>query len=227
VTTYARVASAVAAVRLTVRGGFAPLPSDGVPARSDGRPAQTLVLVGMTSETHWQAFRASAEFHDGAADPLDRWSHRVLTAIARESDGWLLEPSGGPPWWPFQRWAQRAQAVYPSPLGLLIHPSYGLWHAYRGALAFAEPFETPRREAQPSPCANCPDRPCLAGCPVGAFGAEGLAVADCAGFLRSDRGEACLASGCLARRACPIGRAAAHAPDQARFHLQAFLQNRA
>ena len=46
-----------------------------------------------------------------------------------------IYPFGGPPYWPFQRWAQRAEAVFPSPLGILIHPEYGLWHAYRAALA--------------------------------------------------------------------------------------------
>ena len=38
----------------------------------------------------------------------------------------------------------RAEAVAPSPLGILIHPDYGLWHAYRGALAFAERLALPR-----------------------------------------------------------------------------------
>ena len=53
------------------------------------------------------------------------------------------------------RWAQRAEPLHPSPLGVLIHPVHGLWHAYRGALAFAEPIELPPRADLPSPCASC------------------------------------------------------------------------
>src|SRR4030095_137820 len=49
------------------------------------------------------------------------------------------------------RWAMRAEAVAPSPLGILIHPDYGLWHAYRGALAFAERLALPPRGARPLP----------------------------------------------------------------------------
>ena len=30
-----------------------------------------------------------------------------------------------------------------SPLGILIHPDWGLWHSYRGALAFRERLDLP------------------------------------------------------------------------------------
>jgi hypothetical protein len=32
-----------------------------------------------------------------------------------------------------------------------------------------------------------------------------------------------MSGGCLARRACPVGREYAYDPAQARFHMQAFL----
>ncbi len=31
-----------------------------------------------------------------------------------------------------------AEGLKPSPLGLLMHPEYGLWHGYRGAILFGE-----------------------------------------------------------------------------------------
>ena len=45
-------------------------------------------------------------------------------------------PRTGRPWLPFQQWARKAEPVHVSPLGVLIHPDYGLWHSYRGALCF-------------------------------------------------------------------------------------------
>jgi ferredoxin len=60
--------------------------------------------------------------------------------------------------------------VFPSPIGLLVHPRWGLWHAWRGALAFPAPIDLPPLLQAPNPCTLCP-RPCLTGgrqaCPVG------------------------------------------------------------
>lgn len=133
-----------------------------------------------------------------------------------------LFPFGGPPYLPFQRWAMRAEAVAPSPLGVLIHPDHGLWHAYRGALAFAELLALPPRDSRPRPCDSCADRPCLSACPVGAFRDGRYDVPTCMSHLEQPAGEACMSAACLARRACPVGREGAYDPAQARFHMQAF-----
>jgi epoxyqueuosine reductase QueG len=109
---------------------------------------------------------------------------------------------------------------------MLIHPRFGLWHSYRGALAFAAEIATPERPEIASPCSTCAERPCLTTCPVGAFTPAGYDVEACADWLRSAKGGACLAGGCLARRACPVGREFAHTAEQAAFHMRAFLAAR-
>ena len=124
---------------------------------------------------------------------------------------------------PFIAWAKRAGPARESPLGLLIHPDHGLWQAYRGALLFAEALALPVADARPRPCEACADKPCLAACPVGAFDGARYDVAACAGHLATSAGADCLSRGCLARRACPVGRALAQEPDQAAFHMSAFL----
>jgi hypothetical protein len=106
---------------------------------------------------------------------------------------------------------------------MLIHPVYGLWHAYRGALALRERLPLPAAETGAYPCDGCVDKPCLATCPVSAFGPGGYDVAACVGHIRTPQGEDCLALGCRARRACPIGRAYVYDPPQAEFHMEAFL----
>lgn len=187
------------------------------------RRVRTLVLVGMAGRNGWDAFAGSPEGRDGLPHPLDRFSRRVISALAGELGAEALFPFGGPPYWPFQQWARRAEPVHPSPIGVLIHPSYGLWHSYRGALGFAEALAVPAFEASPSPCETCDGRPCLSACPVGAFALQGYDVPACVAHLRSAVGAECMTRGCLARRACPVGREHTHGPEQAAFAMRAFL----
>ncbi len=208
---------------LLLRGAFHPGAADGVPDLADGRPARTLVLLGNAGPGLWPAFAAAPEFADGQADPLNRWSRRVIGVLAARFDARAVFPFGAPPHRPFIAWAKRAEPVAESPLGMLIHPDHGLWHAYRGALALAEAIALPPRDARPRPCDDCFDRPCLAACPVGAFSAPGYDVAACVGHIAGPAGADCLDLGCRARRACPVGREAQYGPAQARFHMAAFL----
>ena len=187
---------------------------------------RTLLLVGTTGRRGWEAFAASPEARDGLCDPLDRFSRRVIGNLAGVLDAVALYPFGGPPYWPFQRWAQRAEPVHPSPIGVLIHPVYGLWHSYRGALGFADAIALAPFDRARSPCNSCRERPCLQTCPVGAFSSQGYDVDACARWLRLAAGMDCMAHGCLARRACPVGREYAHASDQASFSMRAFLSAR-
>jgi hypothetical protein len=206
---------------LRLSGGFAPGPQDDVPPLDDARPARTLYLVGHAGPAMWAAFSRSAPADD---HPLDRWSRQVLDDVAGRFGGLALLPGDGPPWLPFQRWAQAGDAVYPSPIGLLIHPEYGLWHGYRGALAFAESLPLPIRDPRPSPCESCAQRPCLSTCPAGAFGPEGYDVPACTGHLALPAGADCLQTGCRARRACPVGRDYHYPADQAALHMAAFFR---
>ena len=137
------------------------------------------------------------------------------------------------PYLPFQRWAQRAEACHASPLGMFIHPKYGLWHGYRGALAFAERLVLPAADKRPSPCISCSEKPCLNSCPVDAFrplkdGRGGTIVHYdvrlCVKHLGTPAGKDCMQLGCRARRACPEGMSARYQPDQAKFHMRAFLK---
>jgi hypothetical protein len=185
---------------------------------------RTIVIAGTVGRDGWEAFAASPEASDGLADPLDRWSQRLIESLAAELGAKALFPFGGPPFLPFQQWAQRAEPVHFSPIGLLIHPYYGLWHAYRGAIGFPEEFAVPWPALAPSPCETCSGRWCLKTCPVGAFSEAGYDVAACAGHLRSAAGGDCMDFGCRARRACPVGADHAYGPEQANFLMRAFLR---
>ena len=215
----ARITAAVHSAGLSPRGAFHPGEGDGVPPFAPGTPARSVVLAGNAGPLMWRTFAAARA---GGTLTLDDWSKRVLSGLAADLGARAVFPFERPHL-PFQRWAMRAGPCHPSPLGLLIHPDYGLWHAFRGALLFAERLELPPPEARASPCASCTARPCLSACPVGAFGASGYDVPACAGHLARAGEPACMDIGCLARHACPVGADYRYAPEQARFHMLAFL----
>jgi hypothetical protein len=215
------VVAAIEGTGLVSRGAFKLEDHERTGALADIR---TIVLAGMAGRDGWSAFVASPEASDGLDDPLDRWSRRVIEALGRELGAKALFPFGGLPFWPFQQWARRAEPVHPSPIGILIHPRYGLWHSYRGALGFREAFDIPELTVVPSPCDSCSGRWCLKTCPVGAFSGAGYDVAACVGHLQSVAAGDCMGGGCLARRACPVGAEHAYGHGQANFIMRAFLR---
>jgi hypothetical protein len=201
---------------LVLLGGFHPEPADQVPGE-----AATVLMLGNVGSAIYPHLRASPEA--ALADPLDRWTRRVVGELAARLPAVPLFPFDGPPFHPFQRWARRADPRFaPSPLGLLIHEAFGLWAALRAALLLRERLDLPPVAAAASPCATCATRPCLATCPVGAFGPGHYDVAACRTHLGRPGGQACMTSGCLARHACPVGRAYAYSQAHAAFHMQAF-----
>ena len=222
---YRAIEGACTAAGLLALGGFRPAADDGAPAGT-----ATLVLVGNAGPAMWQAFSEamSPETRASARHPLDDWTRRVVGAIAGELGATAVFPFDGPPYPPFQRWALKSGGVFASPIGTLIHPEFGLWHAYRGALAFPERLALPAPPAAASPCDGCAAKPCLSACPVDAFRIETSLparydVPGCVAHVTSTAGTDCLGGGCIARRACPVGRDYAYGPEQARFHMRKFL----
>ncbi len=185
----------------------------------------TAVIVGNASKSpsfdFWPTFENQQPIDE---NPLESWTRNVLGAIAKDLRADVLYPFDGPPYIPILTWAERAETVSQTPFGPLIHPEYGLWHAYRGVLLFTEKIDLPAFEKAPSPCETCADQPCLSTCPVEAIQDRNFNVEACAGFLASPEGAVCFKGGCLARRACPIGQNHIYEPAQAAFHLQAFLE---
>lgn len=209
----AEIGERLAPLGLAVCGGFHPGPRDGAP-----KGMGTLLLVGADGERLWPVFAAAPEHSDGVPDPLDRWSRRVLTAVAAGFGGRAVFPFEGPPYPPFIAWAARGEHSRPSPVRLPVSPVRGLWASYRGALALPGRLELPLTPAT-DPCLGCP-APCLTACPVVALTASGYDVDACVAHVGDAGGTACRL-GCLVRRACPVGEAPPL--PQRRFHMDAFV----
>lgn len=207
---------------LILRGGFNFASDVSPPAGASGIPAKSVVLVGNAGAGYWPHFSAWRSTQPAnTANPLDMWSRMVIGAVAGQFGARAVSPSDRP-YLPFQQWAARAEKLKPSPLGILMHPDYGLWHAYRGALLFD--VEVPIQEpARPSHlCDLCVGKPCLKSCPVDAYSAAGFAYGDCVGHVRGPKGGACRDGGCLDRNACPYGVGYRYPPGVQAFHMAAF-----
>lgn len=224
-----RAAAALAPSGLILRGGLNFSESDGAPDGPAGRPARAVLLVGNGGAAYWRHFsRWRARLAEPVANPLDTWS-RLAIGRAAEAVGALVAMPNDRPYPPFQQWAKRAEGLKPSPLGLMMHPRFGLWHAYRGALLLDVeiPIQALRKLNQVAadpihPCDLCIGKPCLNACPVSAYSTDGFAYQACLAHVRGPNGAACRDGGCLARNACPEAAEWRYPAEVQAFHQRAF-----
>src|SRR4051794_19283232 len=113
---------ALSASGLILLGGFRPDDRDGVSPPTDGATVGTVLMVGNAGPAMWERFTAG---RPGGPSPLDSWTRTVLTGVADRFGARAVFPFDRP-FLPFQKWAMRAGSCHPSPIGMLIHPEFGL-----------------------------------------------------------------------------------------------------
>ncbi|GAA6180001.1 hypothetical protein NBRC116594_14390 [Shimia sp. NS0008-38b] len=181
----------------------------------------TLVLLG-TGRDFWPTFTAAPEYLDGKPHPIDRWSKRVIGALAKAFDGDCQFPSDGPPYPPFIAWALKSGRFFQSPVGMLVHDTVGLMISMRGAVLIEDTLTLPSPPLSRSPCDTCA-APCTSACPVGALSAtNAYDVAACHSFLDTPDGDACMSHGCHVRQICPLSNGAHRPAAQSALHMKAF-----
>ncbi|WP_407495119.1 ferredoxin [Pseudooceanicola sp. MF1-13] len=199
----------------------AALGTDKCATRDDLPPGtQTLLMLSPDEPRFWPMFIDTPEYRDGQPDPMDRWSRRVIDALAAKLGATPLYPFGGPPFQPFIGWALASGFAHSSPVGMLVHDRAGLFLSFRGALALSQAIDVPA--PGPSPCTSCADRPCLTACPVSALGGAGYDTKSCKSYLVGTPDNDCMSSGCRARRACPIGKSYGRVEAHSAYHMSQF-----
>jgi len=176
---------------------------------------QRLVLLGHAGKRLWQAIAENGWIEP---DPIDTFSVLVARQFIGEylkSPAWeLLYPTSlnislmdlGE----YLGWSN------PTPLGLGIHPEYGLWWAYRVAFLLDYPLPITPPDSRGSPCRQCQAQPCLSACPVGATDTSGIDWLQCATY-RVMPASTC-ADRCQARLACPVGPQYQYPIPQIKYH---------
>jgi len=183
---------------------------------------RTIALLG-AGPGLWPTFTRSPEYCDQGPDPLDRWSKRVIGALAAEHGAGTAYPSDGPPYLPFIAWAKETGRFWQSPTGMLVHDVAGLMISIRGALVWEQCLDLPVL-ASVNPCERCDERPCVAACPVGALSDHAAYnVVLCKAHITGVAGGECLGAGCLVRRVCPVSARFGRDPTQSAFHMRAFV----
>ena len=207
----------VQSVSLKIMGGFHPTPKDQVPEK-----CRTLLLIGPDEANFWHHFKNSLEMQDGQSDPMDRWSERVITALATKIQARPIFPFQGPPYAPFYQWALRTGEMHISPIRLLVHNQTGLFVSFRGALTLENKIQLPKPLS--SPCIACA-APCVSACPASAFDAGIYDVQACQSHISTLDTERCFDKGCAARRRCPVNKDHCRSSEQSSFHMRAFLSS--
>lgn len=215
---YARLDRFLEQHGLMARGGLYLDRDADLAVREDGY--RTIVLAGHVGSSFWPEFERFNRDYRGS-DPLDAWSRSIGRKIESKFGCKAFYPFEKP-WWPFQGWISRTEGLKPSPLSILIHPKYGLWHGYRAAFAFREAIAIPPPRSLAHACDDCADKPCIAACPAGAVMEGSFLLRQCRHHLGGEAGRAtCMVEGCLARNACPVGSAYRYSDAQMRFHMDA------
>jgi epoxyqueuosine reductase len=180
-----------------------------------------IVLIGHGGKSLWGRLQINA----ATPDPIDQYSQAAAIAFAKETLGEneyrLIYPSDEPI--ALQQLGTMAGWHTPSPLGLGIHPHWGLWYAYRAALltnatlpVMVEP--TPKR-----PCDRCLEKPCLSSCPAGALSeARQISMDQCAAYRLSDT-TSC-GDRCLARMSCAVSNEHRYTLEQIQYHYRLSLE---
>lgn len=183
---------------------------------------QTLVIIGHGGKTLWQQMTAD----DWAEqDPIDSYSQRhadlFIKTYLDDAPSLALFPTGY--LIPLQQLGEFVGWSYPTPLGVGINPTFGVWFAYRAAFLTTAVFPTIHPPIHPSPCESCIKKPCLSACPAKATHAtDPFNIESCASH-RLKRQSTC-ANKCLARMACPIAPTHHYTLAQINYHYDLSLK---
>lgn len=217
-----RAAAALAPSGLILRGGFNFDVDEARPIGPDGEMARSVLLVGNGGAAYWRQFSQwRAQQPADIANPLDSWSRQVIEAAAARVGARVIMPNDRP-FAPFQQWAKRAEGLKSSPLGMLMHPQFGLWHAWRGALLFNVEILIQSPDDSIHLCDLCSGKPCLNSCPADVFTGGNYGYEACVSHIRGPSGKMCRQQGCIARNSCPQAQQWRYPPQVQAFHQKAF-----
>lgn len=194
--------------------------------------AKSVVVIANYGGEMWKALQADIEINHGQyadiTDPVDLFSSTAIEAAAEElrrkgiavytAYPWRQEAGG---YLPFQAWGVSAGMGSMSIVGVVVHPEYGSWNSFRGALILDAEIEPDASLDGFDPCADC-KAPCIAACPAGAISKSGCNVQKCLGARLFDSRCECL---CSAREACVFGIEHKFHRDEITYHSFTGTQN--
>lgn len=194
--------------------------------------ARSIVVIGNGGGAFWDAFQHHAKENPGwmtRDNPLDDFTRvvieRELGPILRGVAHTIVYPfmSGGPTL-NFMEAGKAAGLSGPSILGVMVHPVYGPWIAFRAAILLSESIDAPGEACGFDPCPSCIARTCISACPAEAVSlGGGWDIPKC--LTHRVEMEADCAPRCHARAACVLGPQHRYPDEELAYHQMRALRS--
>jgi epoxyqueuosine reductase len=187
---------------------------------------RSIVVIGNGGAEFWRVFKTSAQAHSGWLErnhPLDDFTREVvekeivspIQAAGRRCTS--VYPFGNGPVLNFMQLATMAGLAGPSIMGVVVHPVFGPWIAFRAALLVECEIDHPGDAIGFDPCPTCSTRSCITACPAAAVSfPSGWNIPKCLAH-RVEAHPDCAAR-CHARVACVLGPEERYPDDELAYH---------
>jgi epoxyqueuosine reductase len=193
---------------------------------------RSIVMIGNGGGAFWRAFKVYAAQRPGwleRENPLDDFTRDVVEKeiVAPIQDTGVrcitVYPFGNGPTLNFMQLAMLAGLAGPSIIGVVVHPQFGPWIAFRAALLLDCEVNHPGDAIGFDPCPTCSTRSCINACPAAAVSfPKGWDIPQCLAH-RVEAYPDC-ADGCHARMACVLGPDQRYPGDELTYHQQRALR---
>ncbi len=194
--------------------------------------ARSIIVIGNGGGAFWRALKDHAARHPGwwqRDHPLDDFTREVIereVAPSVRAVGVACRPI-----YPFDvmsinfmELGRIAGLGGPSILGVLVHPTYGPWIAFRAALLIDADLDSPGAASGFEPCPGCTVRSCIPACPVGAVSfPQGWDIPRCVEH-RMEVEPDC-APRCHSRAGCVLGPEHRYPDDALAYHQMRALRS--
>ncbi|HXN87497.1 MAG TPA: hypothetical protein VN867_15595 [Candidatus Binataceae bacterium] len=195
--------------------------------------ARSIIVIGNGGRAFWTVFQrhvaANPEWMT-RDNPLDDFTRLIIerdiaspltnSGIAHA----VIYPFiGSGPTLNFMEAGKAAGLSGPSILGVMVHPVYGPWIAFRAAILVNEIIDAPGEARGFDPCPTCTVRSCITACPADAVSfPQGWDIPKC--LTHRVEVEADCAPRCHARAGCVLGPEHRYPDEELAYHQMRALR---
>ena len=194
--------------------------------------AKSIVVIANGGGALWLGLRRHAEHHPGwweRENPLDDFTRTIvekeIEPVIRQSRcryTMVFPFTSGATTLNFIELGKVAGLGGSSILGVVVHPKFGPWIAFRAAILVDELIDAPGEAASFDPCPSCTQRSCIAACPTAAVAfPSGWDIPRCLAY-RIESEPDCTPR-CHARVACVLGPQYRYPEDELAYHQRRAL----
>jgi epoxyqueuosine reductase len=194
---------------------------------------RSIVVLGNGGDALWRSFKAYSARTPGWSErnnPLDDFTRAIVEAEAAApmrstGIGYVtVYPFGSRERnLNFMQLAMMAGLAGPSIIGVVVHPVFGPWIAFRAALLVEIEIDRPGEATGFDPCSTCSSRACISACPAAAVSfPSGWDIPRC--FAHRIEAHPQCADRCHARTACVLGPEYRYPDDELAYHQMRALR---